>query len=116
MQSHEKELRKLCDDAIKLLYLNKDDCVIEYWEEEDSLLLATFEYNVIVRRQEDNYLLEVSFFVNVHPNISAHTVLKLSELNSEIQLLDSYDYDDDGNIIFQNDVEFETDDKDATVH
>lgn len=116
--SHENELK---DVAVKLalaLDLSKDDYFIEYWEDEDSAIFSTFEFNIVIRPNDDKYILETSFYLSVHPNLAASVAMTLSKINNvQVELFEGYEYSEEGDMVFENDLDnFELDEENSTIH
>lgn len=106
---HKTELETLASKMAEILELSKDDYFIDYWEADAALIFSTFEYTIIIRPNGDNFILETSFYIVAHPNLVAYTILALNSIdNIEIEIYETFDYDKDGGLVFESDMDLKS--------
>ena len=54
--SQEIELKDFASKLAQILDLAKDDYFIEYSTEEDFIIFSTFEFNIVIRFDNDKYI------------------------------------------------------------
>ena len=115
---HENELKDFSAKLAIALDLEKDDYFIEYSNEEDFIIFSTFEFNIVIRFDNDKYILETSFYLSAHPNLAASVAMTLSKIsNTQVELFEGYDYDEEGSMVFENDLDnFDLDEENSTLH
>lgn len=116
--SHEIELKDFASKLAQTLELEKDDYFIEYSSEEDFIIFSTFEFNIVIRLDNDKYILETSFYLSAHPNLAASVAMTLAKISStQVELFEGYEYDEEGTMIFENDLDnFDLDEENSTLH